>query len=256
MSNRSQNGSFVSMRHTCLVLLLSASGVHAHELLAADYQNMHRIACSAYLPRDVVPSASLHLCTSTQSGQTETYACQDVSSDSGMYRIYFKGGHHPKAIARVNASNEVTELVWREKQAGPRPACNLPAPAQLSAGTQFQGAGVCKDADDHSVPCSVFRERVPRIKIYHVYMTFYDPDGRGPIDTQHIYTGANQDAMPAELGYQIGLSLLKTRCCKQRGLKYIEQAYRLFPASKLYRATYQHYKAELYEHDHQTLSSN
>lgn len=253
---RSQIGSFVSKLPTCLVLLLSAFSAHGHELVGAESQDKHRINCSAFLPRDAVPSASLQLCTSRQSGQPELYACQNVSAGSGSYRIYFKGGHHPKAIARVNAKNEVTEFVWQETHAASQPDCNLPAPPQLRAGTQFQGAGVCTDDDERSVPCSVFRERVPRIKIYHVYMTFYDPDGRGPINTRHIYTGVNQDAMPAELGYQIGLSLLKTRCCKQSGLKYIEQAYQLFPASKLYRNTFQHYKAELDKHDHHRLSSN
>lgn len=256
MNLQSQFGNFVSMRYACLALQLSAVSLHAGVLLAADYHNSPRFTCAAYLPRDAVPLASLHLCTAWQSGQTELYACQNVSSGSGLYRIYFKGGHFPRAITRVNAKNEIVDLVWREKPAAPQLVCNLPAPPELPSGTQFQGAGVCEDADNHPVPCSVFREKAPRNKIYSDYMTFYFPDGSGPQKTRRIYSAVNQDAMPAELEYQIGLSLLKTRCCKHRGLKYIEHAYQLFPTSRLYRATYQHYKAELSADGHPRLSSN
>lgn len=44
--------------------------------------------------------------------------------------------------------------------------------------------------------------------------------------------------MPAELAYQIGLSLLKTYCCQQQGLEYIRHASQMFPDSTLYRTTY------------------
>jgi hypothetical protein len=59
-----------------------------------------------------------------------------------------------------------------------------------------------------------------------------------------IDIGVNPDAEPAELAYQIGLSLLKTSCCQQRGLEYIERAYRLFPDSKVYRTAYKYFSQQ------------
>lgn len=256
MKLRSQYISFVYRGRMSLVLLLSLFAVSGHDVLAADGPQRQSIACSAHLPHDAVPVSNPRLCTIRRDGQTTLYACQDARAGSGLYRLYFKGGRQPKAIARINAKYEVMEFLWREKDVGIQPDCTLPAPPQLRVSTQFQGSGVCEEEDGHSVPCSVFRERVPRIKLYHVYMTFYEPGGRGPMNTRHIYTGVNKDAMPAELEYQIGLSLLKTRCCQQSGLKYIERALQLFPGSQLYRATYQRYQAELYEKQNHRLSFN
>jgi hypothetical protein len=247
MKTLSQYCNSVSRLQIGLVLLLSAFSVFGNE---------HATHCSGFIPRDAVPSADLHLCTSSHRGQAEVYACQDMIAGSASYRIYFKGGHRPKAIARLNDRDQAIQLVWQEKSTTPAPDCQLQAPPRFSAGVQFQGAGVCENANDQPVPCSVFRVKAPRMRTYTDYMTFYSPDGTGPGKPQKIYIGANQDAIPAELMYQIGLSLSKTRCCRKSGLLYIEQASRLFPASKLYRASFQHYKAELHKHAHHDLSSN
>lgn len=254
MNYQSQFTRFVQIRRIYLVLLLSLFIVLSHNVLAADDQYQQAIACTAFLPHDAVPASSLHLCTANLAGKSTLYACQDAKTENGRYRLYFKGGRHPKAIARLNVNNQDSEFVWQEKHTGSEPDCHLPVPPQLRTNTQFQGAGVCKDDEERSVPCAVFRERAPRIKLFHVYLTFYDLNGRGPVNTQHLYTGANQDAMPAELEFQIGLSLLKTQCCQPIGLKYIEHAIQLFPYSELYRSTYQRYQTELYKQEHDHLS--
>lgn len=236
MKIRSGNGSSVSRLQTCLVLLLTAFGVFGQEPLVAGRLDAHTTHCTMFIPPDAVPLENLHLCTSSHRGHTEVFACQNMVVGSVRYLIYFKGGHRPKAIARLNESDQVTQLLWQESFNTPAPDCQLQAPPHFSAGAQFQGAGVCQDENDRQVPCSVFRVKVPRMKTYTDYLTFYSPDGSGPETSRKLYTGINQDAIPAELMFQIGLSLSKTRCCRQSGWQYIEQAHRLFPASKLYRA--------------------
>jgi hypothetical protein len=248
MKNLSRDGRIVSRLQTCLALLLSAFSVSGQELLTTGHPDEYATHCSAFIPPDAVPAANLTLCTSSHGGQAEVYACQNMHAGADRYRIYFKGGQRAKAIARLNGRNQAIQLIWQEQSSTPAPVCHLQPPAQFSAGARFMGAGVCEDTNDQPIPCSVFRVQAPRMKTFTDYMIFYRADGKGPGNSRRIYTGVNQDAMPAELMYQIGLSLIKTRCCRQRGLQYIEQASRLFPTSTLYRATYQHYKVELHKH--------
>ena len=96
-----------------------------------------------------------------------------------------------------------------------------------------------------SIPCAAFRHKVPRIENITDYMVYYSAKGTGPENISPVYVGRNSDAMPAELAYQIGLNLLKTKCCQQSALKYIEHAYQLFSDSPLYRTTYQKFRLQL-----------
>jgi len=245
MQRHSQFLKNVILMQAGLVLITSAMPASGQELFPTRGASNHRIFCPGYIPRDTEALRSLRLCQSGSLGQSELYACQTVSSASGQYRIYFKGGFRPMAIAKIDNNSPRDEFLWQKTQTSNQPVCSLTAPPPVPANSQFIGAGVCEDINDQPVPCTVFRHKKIRTSTYSDYMTFYDPAGDGPQQTKIIYTGVNHDAIPAELEFQIGLNLLKTQCCRKRGLKYIEQAYALFPTSTLYRTTYRHYKALL-----------
>ena len=227
-------------------LLLPTLGLAAGQ---ADTDHLSRIddihaSCSAYIPPDARTVDSFRLCQSDHGGEGKLYACVHFVSKKGNFRVLFRGGRHPEAIARLTITGEVDELLWRRAKQSNRPTCDFPPPAQLPTGTTFVGAGVCEDEQAQSVPCAVFRDKLPQRATLADHMVLYRADGLGPDHTSIIYTGVNEDAAPAQLAFQIGLALLKTSCCQQNGLKYIEHAYRLFPRSIVYRSAYQHYRQQ------------
>lgn len=201
--------------------------------------------CSAYLPPEAKAVDSFQLCTSAHRGKNEHYACQDFIAQGGQFRVYFKGGRYPKIIARMKEKEHVEKILWSDSEKNNQLVCNLPPPLRIPASSKFIGAGICTDDDNQSIACAVFRNKVPRRKTILDHMVFYKADGSDVKHTSSIYAGINNDAMPAEFAYQIGLNLLKTDCCQQRGLEYIEQAYQLFPDSTLYRTTYQFFRTQL-----------
>jgi hypothetical protein len=158
--------------------------------------------------------------------------------------VLFSGGRHPDVIARLTTVGEVDELLWYREKRSDQPTCDFPPPAQLPTGTTFIGAGVCEDEYAQPVPCAVFRDKPPQRTSIADHMVFYRADGLGPQHTSIITLGVNEDAFSAQLAFQIGLALLKTSCCQQSGLKYIEHAYQLFPGSTTYRSAYQHYSQQ------------
>jgi len=200
--------------------------------------------CSGFIPSDSKTVGSIHLCRSGHSGKDTLYACQNFASTSGKYRAFFKGGRQPKAIAKVANDGAINELVWSDADQARSPACDFPAPALVPSTTTFIGAGVCQDEADQFIPCAVFRHNTPRSSTITDHMVFYSPDGSGPAYTSTIEIGINRDAVPAEIAFQIGLNLMKTRCCQQRGLQYIEYACQLYPDSHLYRETLEYFVAE------------
>jgi hypothetical protein len=203
-----------------------------------------RASCSAYIPVDAQAVDSFRLCQSDHEGANKLYACVQFVSAKTNYRVLFSGGRHPEVIAKLTTIGEVDELLWRKAQGPNRPTCDFPPPAQLPTGTTFVGAGVCEDEQAQPVPCAVFRDKLPQRTTLADHMVLYRADGLGPDHTSIIYTGVNEDTAPAQLAFQIGLALLKTSCCQQNGLKYIEHAYRLFPGSIVYRSAYQHYRQQ------------
>jgi len=216
---------------------INASGLN-------EKQDDNKANCSAFLPADATTVDSFQLCQSDHSGNNELYACQNFDSINGHYRVFFLGGRHPKAIATVADNGDINEMLWSEETQVDRPVCDLPPPIQVPAEAKFIGASICKDEADQSIPCTVFRHKAPRLTTNSDYMVFYNADGTGPKYTLTINLGVNPDALPAELAYQIGLNLLKTQCCQQRGLEYIAHAYQLFPGSALYRTTYRHFRQQ------------
>lgn len=200
--------------------------------------------CSAYLPSEATRVDSFQLCHSDHGGNNELYACQNFASPDGHYRVFFKGGRFPKAIAMIAENGEVNKMLWSEAKQVDRPVCNFPPPKQIPATTKFIGAGVCENNAGQSIPCTAFRNKAPRLKTITDHMVYYNKDGTGPEYTSTINISVNHDAVPAELAFQIGLNLIKTQCCQQRGLQYIKHAYQLYPSSALYRTAYQHFRQQ------------
>lgn len=201
--------------------------------------------CSAYIPSDAIPEDSFKICQSSHSGENEVYACQTFTTVNGRYRVLFKGGRHPRAITRINEKGDTSQILWLDTKQTNQPVCDFPPPIEVPAETTFIGAGVCIDETGQPVPCSVFRHNGARTKTVYDYLIYYKPDGTGPDYTTLVYVGENRNAMSAELAYQIGLGLLKTRCCRQSGLEYIKHAYELFPNSTAYRTSYLYFKQQL-----------
>jgi hypothetical protein len=227
----------------CGALLLPA-GVSAAAQAATDrrgYPGDISASCSAPIPADARTVDSFRLCQSDHEGISRLYACVHFVSAKGNYRALFSGGRHPAAIARLTTGDKVDELLWDKTQRSNQPTCDFPPPPELPTGTAFIGAGVCEDEQAQSVPCAVFRDKSPQRATIADHVILYRADGLGPFHKTIVHLGVNEDAVPAELAFQIGLELLKTSCCQQRGLKYIEHAYRLFPGSFIYRSAYQHY---------------
>jgi hypothetical protein len=183
-------------------------------------------SCSAYLPPDATTTNGFRLCQSDQSGKNERYACQDFSARGEHYRVFFKGGRHPKAIVTVARNGGVDKILWSNEMQADRPVCNLPPPIAIPAASKFMGAGVCLDESENSVPCAMFHHQAPRLKSVANYMVFYDAEGTSPGYLLR-FNGINENAMLGELAYQLGLSLLKTQCCQRLGLQYIEYAKQL-----------------------------
>lgn len=205
---------------------------------ADNKQKLNDYRCSAILPDDASAVDDIKLCHSDRIGKNEVYACQDFVTGNARYRVLFKGGRHPKAIVRIHDQEDVMNIIRLDKNPDNPPLCQLSKPEQIPALARFMGAGVCSDDSDQSVACAVFRHKAPRLKTVSDYMVYYRADGSGPKSTASFEIGANQDAMPAELAYQIGINLLQTRCCQQRGLRYLELAYQMFPDYTLYRTAY------------------
>jgi hypothetical protein len=230
----------------CGTLLLPAAGLTVAQ---ADTDHQRHLdgtsaSCSAYIPEDARTVDSFGLCQSDHGGANTLYACLHFMSAKGQYRVLFSGGRHPEAIARLTTIGEVSELLWHKAKRSNQPTCDFPPPAQVPSGTIFIGAGVCEDEQAQSVPCAVFRDKSPQRATIADHMVQYRADGLGPHHTSIILIGVNEDAAPAQLAFQIGLELLKTSCCQQSGLKYVEHAYRLFPGSIVYRSAYQHYSQQ------------
>jgi hypothetical protein len=200
-------------------------------------QGKNRAICSDFLPADARPVASLHLCRSGHDGRKDIYACQDFRSSEGRYRVMFKGGHHPQAIAMLAVDGEAGKVLWSRTEKSDGPVCSLTPPPQAPATNQFISAGVCTDDAGQSVPCAVFRRKAPRAQITTDYLVFYQIDGSGPHHAIPMYVDTDPDALPAELAFQIGRRLIRKACCQHRGLQYLQYAAQLDPDSTVYRAT-------------------
>jgi hypothetical protein len=179
--------------------------------------------CSAFVPPDATTANGFQLCQSDHGGKNELYACQDFATQNEHYRVFFKGGRHPKAIATVTGNSGIKKILWLDEMQADRPVCNFPPPIEIPAAARFIGAGVCLDESENSVPCALFNHKAAQLESVANYMVFYDAQETSP-GYVLIFKGINENAMLGELAYQLGLSLAKTHCCQRLGLQYIEYA--------------------------------
>jgi hypothetical protein len=198
--------------------------------------------CLNLLPYDVVEDGLPRLCHSRVSGKRELYSCQDYVSGDNRYRVLYRGGRVAKAVLSLKANGKEV-LLSSPTRASSSLSCPLKAPTGVPRYATHRGMGICSDEHDRAVACSIFSYAAPRETLRHSYMVFYPRKASEKLQIQVSNTGKNDNAMVAELAYQIGRSLSKTDCCSERALKYFAYAYRLFPRSETYRHAYQHSRA-------------
>jgi len=180
------------------------------------------------------------LCQSRHSGHPVTYSCRDYRIGNTIQRFYFHGGATPKAVATI-----VDRDVQSMETANTRLDYPVIPPKGIPASAQFMGSGICIDNRDRDVPCSVFAHKPARFPNTVRYMVFYDAAGKGAVRIDRQNAGPNPDAIPAELAYQIGLSLVQADCCRRDGLGYLKMALSLFPDFDVCRDTYNRYSNKL-----------
>ena len=192
----------------------------------------------------MVPLGQPKLCQSAYSGASQQYSCQDYQVNEQTYRFIYLGGLVPKAILALDSQNE-EHLVWSPSVGDQKIDWPLPAPKGVPTEADHYGTGVCQDERGEKIACSVYENRVARKAEYHRYMVFYAPDGSGPTHIDEQVAGENENAMVAELAYQIGLSLFDTTCCSEQAMDYLELAHSLFPNAMVYRTAYVRAKSVL-----------
>lgn len=200
--------------------------------------------CLNLLPDDVTAEGLPTICQSRFTGVTNTYSCQDYRSGDSHYRILYRGGVYPKAVIQLNADDSYV-LLSAPLFGNPRLRCPLKPPAGIPEHAVHRGLGVCHDDADELVSCSVFEYAAARESQAHRYMTFYTEGGETPVVIDAHIAGDNDDAMVAELAYQIGMSLWDSECCSEQAVAYLAYAYRLFPRAEAYKTAYRRSRAIL-----------
>lgn len=191
--------------------------------------------CPTLLPDDAVAISSPALCRAGPAGGEELFSCQDYRAGKERFRVLFKGGQIPRRVLHIDARGQ-QRLVWQRTATTEAHTCSLLPPEMIPAEAVHRGTGVCYDDDERAVPCSMFEHAVPREEEFHRYMVYYFP---GSPVVEKFDAGRNENALVAEFAYQLGLSLLNTRCCSEEAIGYLEYAYRLFPRADLYGRTYE-----------------
>lgn len=201
--------------------------------------------CLRLLPDDITVEGRPHVCQSDFNGIAHDYSCVDYRSGDTQYRVLYRGGLTPKAILRFDTGAAGHQLVSSPLYGDSRLHCPLKAPAGISLHARHQGIGICHDASDQPVVCSVYEHAAPRQPDRHRYMVFYPADASSPVRIEAQVAGANDNAMVAEIAYQLGMSLWVTECCTEQAVAYLAYAYRLFPRAEAYRSAYHRSRAML-----------
>ncbi len=200
--------------------------------------------CLNLFPYDVAEDGTPKICQSAFSGMTSTYGCQDYRSGENRYRVLYKGGSTAKAVLTI--APDGTEQVMSSPLRGNQNLnCPLKAPAGVPKYAHHRGIGICRDENNTPMACSIYQYSGARQPLSHIYMVYYTTDNQQEMHIDVEDAGANEDAMVAEIAYQIGQSLMKTTCCSDRAMQYLAYAHRLFPRSETYRHAYQRSRAML-----------
>jgi len=200
--------------------------------------------CLNLLPDDAKPDGLAKICQSSFNGIEFSYSCQDYRSGDSRYRVLYKGGRTPKAVLALNADG--SEQILSSPVFGDNKlTCPLSPPPGVPKYATHRGTGVCHDEHDKPVACSIFLHAAARETEAHRYMVFYPNHNANEVAVEVQAAGNNEDAMVAELAFQIGMSLWETECCTREAVKYLAYAYRLFPRAEAYRTAYQRGRAIL-----------
>lgn len=200
--------------------------------------------CLNLMPDDVKAEGEPKICSSDFSGVKSNFSCQDYRSGENRYRVLYKGGRNPQAVLALKANNQ-EQVLSSPLRGNQKLDCPLKAPADVPKYANHRGTGVCRDEANMPIACSVFQYDAAREPISHLYMVYFPNKTHRHIQVVVEDAGANQNAMVAEISYQLGQSLLKTSCCNDRAIKYLAYAYKLFPRSETYRHAYQRGRAVL-----------
>jgi hypothetical protein len=200
--------------------------------------------CLDLLPYDTVEDGLPSVCQSSFTGIKKNYSCQDYRSGETRYRVLYRGGIYPKAVIQINPDN-TRHLVSSSLFGNHKLRCPLKPPQGVPQHAVHRGMGVCQDDNDQLVACSVFEHAKARQTEAYRFMTFYHSDEEPSVSIDAQVAGDNDDAIVAEMAFQIGMSLWDTECCAEQAVKYLEYAYRLFPRAEAYRKAYRHSRASL-----------
>ena len=200
--------------------------------------------CLNLLPDDAVVDGLPKVCQSSYNGMNNQYSCQDYRSGELQYRVLYKGGLHPKAVLQLNSDSSF-HLLSAPLFGNPKLHCPLRPPAGIPEYAIHRGTGICYDDDDRQVACSVFEYAPARQTVRQRYMTFYGADERQPVSIDAHVAGSNEDAMVAEIAFQIGMNLWDSECCAEQAVEYLAYAYQLFPRTEAYLKAYRHSRATL-----------
>lgn len=225
-------------KNTVLKIYLKISIVSI-SLLMASFSNANE--CLDLLPYDTVANGHSKICQSSFNGMNNHYSCQDYQSGDTRYRVLYRGGVTPKAIIKINPDNS-EQLLSAPLFGDLRLRCPLTPPAGIPEYAVHRGTGVCQDENDSMVACSVFEHAAARKMEATRYMTFFASEKPSVVIDAQIASD-NEDAMVAEIAFQIGMSLWDTDCCSERAVEYLEQAYKLFPQAEPYRTAYRRTRA-------------
>jgi hypothetical protein len=194
--------------------------------------------CAHFTSTGARAQGELRLCEHSVDGAPATFACREYRDADFRYLLLFKGGPLPKAIYRHESGQGMPNLrVAQRFEAAPE-SCRQQPPPGVPASAVYRGTGVCLDANDRPVPCSVYEHAAARRAHAMRYLVLYDPRGAGPIDIDAQVAGDNANALLAELAFQMGLQLLNGECCREQAQGYLAYALELFPDDPLYRAAY------------------
>lgn len=186
-------------------------------------------------------SYDFFLCKSDHDGSAQTYSCRDYTQNDVSYRLFYRGGTVPRAVARIDGRLPNESIRHFDTNKLTLPVYQVQPPAGLPRSATFLGTGVCRDDSGNKLPCGVF-EHFPGREAHKIhYMVLYHDFGGGPIQITRLVAGPNPNAIPAEFAYQTGLGLVKRDCCREEGMAYLELAYKLFPDFEPYRQAYQRY---------------
>ena len=121
------------------------------------------------------------LCQHNIGGEPEFFACVEVHDAGNRYLLLYHGSPFP-SVEVLHRSGIETRPVSQQGAAVRYRANELPAGVPRDA--DYQTTSVCQVTTNRLVPCAVYEltlERFPPSRLR--YVVYYDPDGRGPIQT-------------------------------------------------------------------------